>query len=165
MLRASIPLSKTDTATYCKYCNTLQLTHTTHVHTIVKDRHCSTWLHPVTYCNTPQRTHITCIHTTVKGRHCNTLQHTAKYSYYARCYNCQRLTLQHTATHCNLRAFIPLTRQHTATYCNILQLTQPRASLPLSITDTATRCNTRQHTATHGNILQHTANYTHYCKG
>ena len=47
-----------------------------------------------------------------------------------------RLSLQHTATHCN-------TLQRTATHCNTLQRT-------------ATHCNTLQHTATHCNTLQHT---------
>jgi len=58
--------------------------------------------------------------------HCNTPQHTAAH----------RNTLQHTATHCN-------TPQHTAAHRNTQQYT-------------ATHCNAPQCTATHYNALQHT---------
>jgi len=56
-----------------------------------------------------------------------------------------RITLQHTATHCN-------TLQHTTTHCNTLQHTATHCN---TLQHTATHCNTLQHTATHCNTLQH----------
>ena len=105
---------------------------------------------------------------------------------------CFRITLHHTATHCNtLQHNVCVwhdtlthvifsgathcnkmrdTLQHTATLCNRLHQTathcntlQHTATHYNTLRHTATHCNTQQHTATHCNTLQHAATHATHC--
>jgi len=64
------------------------------------------------------------------------------------------MTLQYTATHCNIFAIHCNILQYIATHCNTLQHT---ATHCYTLQHTATQCNTLQHTATRCNTLQHAA--------
>ena len=73
-----------------------------------------------------------------------------------------RNTLQHTATHCNIRVWHP--SHHGADYPTPLYATQHCNTLQHTATQCTTmqhsaHCNTLQHTATHCNTLQHTATH------
>jgi len=60
------------------------------------------------------------------------------------------MTLQYTATHCNILQYI-------ATYCNYCNTMQHTATHYNTLQHTTTHCNTLQHTATRCNTLQHAA--------
>jgi len=79
--------------------------------------------------------------------HCNVPQHAATHRSILQHAATCCITLQYPAAHCNIL-------QHTAIHCDTLHYTAIHCN---TLHHTATHCNTLRHTAIHCNVLQHTA--------